>query len=364
MMYNHTAMEIVKLTTQNFQEVVDKAVTVLKNSGLIIYPTETCYGAGVVATDTQAVKKLLTYKKRPSGKAISIAVADKATAKKYVELNATAESVYEKFLPGPVTVISASKGSVAAGIASEFETLGIRIPDHGFALSLLKKIDLPITATSANSAGKKTPYAVNDILENLSERQKDLIDFIIDAGELPHNPPSTVIDTTKESMQVLRTGRIAPEGKIVQKVINEESEMREAGEKLAEEMSSEIENSGLLLIFNAELGAGKTQFVKGVAKKLGVGEIVKSPTYSLIEEYETQKGKLIHVDAWRMENLSELKQLGLEKHLTAGNVVAIEWSGAAEEYLAQLTRKSSVKQVFIEIVYTDRNTRKLKLIYT
>lgn len=356
-------MEIIRLTDKNKKAVLEKALFVLKNSGLVIYPTETCYGAGVIATDQKAVDKLLRYKKRPSGKAISVAVADKNTAKKYVTLNSSAENVYKKFLPGPVTVISASKGKVVAGIESEFATLGIRIPDYGFTLKLLQKLELPITATSANSAGKKTPYEVKDILENISDRQKGLIDLIIDAGKLPQNPPSTVIDTTKESMQVLRQGRIAAEGKVKLLEIHSEQEMQNAGAAMIKELKSKLANHCILLVFNAELGAGKTRFVKGVATELGIKEIVKSPTYSLVEEYDTSKGKLVHIDAWRMENLSELKQLRIENYLKPGNVVAIEWSGAAEEYLLELAEQQKVHQVFIEISYIDRNSRKLKIIY-
>ncbi len=357
-------MEIIKLSSNNFDEVVDKAISVLKKSGLVIYPTETCYGAGVVATDPIAVKKLLTYKKRPSGKAISIAVADKSIAQNYVKLNSSAENVYERFLPGPVTVISASKRKVVAGIESEYKTLGIRIPDYEFTQKLLKKLSLPMTATSANSAGKKTPYAVIDILQNISERQKNLIDLVIDAGELPHNPPSTVIDTTKESMQVLRKGRIAPEGKVKEILVKSEEQMRKEGSNLAKELSSDIQKNGILLIFNAELGAGKTQFVKGFAKQIGVEEIVKSPTYSLIEEYDYKNGKLIHVDAWRMENLSELKQLALENYLEEKNVVAVEWSGAVEEFLLDLTKSREVKTIFVEISYLEKDSRRLKIFYS
>jgi len=357
-------MEIIRLTDKNKKTVLEKALFVLKNSGLVIYPTETCYGAGVVATDREAVKKLLQFKKRPSGKAISIAVADKKTAKMYVEINTSAENIYKKFLPGPVTVISASKGKVVAGIESEFGTLGIRIPDYDFTLKLLQSLELPITATSANSAGKKTPYEVKDILENISERQKSLIDLIIDAGKLPQNPPSTVIDTTKESMQVLRKGRIAQGGQINLQTISSEEEMQKVGADMIKNLKSKLTKNCVLLIFNAELGAGKTQFVKGVATELGIKEIVKSPTYSLIEEYDIEKGKLVHIDAWRLENLSELKQLGIENYLKSGNVLAVEWSGAAEDYLLEQTKGRNVQLVFIEISYIDRNNRELKIIYS
>ena len=91
-------MERLKISQDNYEKVVEKAVTVLKEGGLIIYPTETCYGVGVVASNEEAVSKLLEYKKRPQGKAISIAVNSLLMAKKFVEVNKTAEKFYKEFL--------------------------------------------------------------------------------------------------------------------------------------------------------------------------------------------------------------------------------------------------------------------------
>ena len=350
-------MKILKLNNKNKKEILDEIVYVFKGGGLVVYPTETCYGAGVLANDKKAVKKLLKYKKRPSGKAISIAVYNQEMAERYVILNKTAKSVYEKFLPGPVTVISESKGNVIKDIESEFNTLGIRIPNYQFILELIEKLNTPITATSANSSGKKTPYTINDILENLSESQKGLIDLVIDAGELPKNPPSTVVDTTRESMQVLREGNL----KVAQNgiLVNNEEEMRTHGETFIQNNLKKIIQSGLIILLNAELGAGKTQFVKGIAKELGIEEIVKSPTYSIIEEYETPNGKLIHIDTWRLTNISELKQLSIDKLFTKGNVIAVEWSAGVEDYLSKIAEDKGLKIAKIDIAYIDADKRSL-----
>ena len=322
-------MKTMKLTKNNSMKIIEEAVAVLEQGGLIIFPTETCYGAGVKATDQSAVDKLLKYKKRPSGKAISIAVSNLEMAERFVELNESAMKIYKKFLPGPVTVVSKSKGKTAHGLVSEFDTLGIRIPDYGFLIQLVSNLDNPITSTSANSAGKKTPYKVEDILQNLSPKQKDLIDLIIDAGELPKNPPSTVIDTTRDAMQVLRQGDFKLD-KEESFLISNEDEMQLEGEKIVEIYSLEIKEKGLLIMLDAELGAGKTQFVKGVARKLGINEIVKSPTYSILEEYDYNGGKLLHMDTWRLTNISEFEQLGIDRYLKPGNVIAVEWSGGVE----------------------------------
>ena len=350
-------MQILKLT--NISETINTAVEILNAGGLVIYPTETCYGVAVNATDSVAVKKLLKYKKRPSGKAISIAVSDVEMAGKYVELNKEAKNIYKKFLPGPITVISKSKGVADSLLESEYQTLGVRIPDYEVAQKLIEKLGVPITATSANSSGKKTPYSVEDILDNLTAGQKALIDVILDAGQLPQNPPSTVIDTTRHSMQILRQGQIKLKNMLIKKRINNDGEMIEEGENLVKEKLKIIKSKGLLVLMNADLGAGKTHFVKGIGKSLGVEEIIKSPTYSIIEEYDHRFGKLVHVDTWRLENDSELKSLDLENYFRKGYVVAIEWAGREESYFKKIARKNKMETVQIEIDYVDLNSREL-----
>lgn len=357
-------MEIIKLTNDNEPEVLKEAIKVLQSSGLIIFPTETCYGAGVSAIDQIAVNKLLKYKKRPSGKAISIAVDSRKMAEKYVELNTEAIKIYERLLPGPVTVVSKSKSKVAKGLESEYKSLGIRIPDFKFTLDLINKLGTPITATSANSSGKKTPYKIGDILKNISNNQQGLINLIIDVGTLPSNPSSTVIDTTRGDLSILRKGKITSTSRIEKYIVTSEDEMRELGERFIDRLSKEIKNNSLILMFNADLGAGKTQFVKGVGVALGVNEIIKSPTYSIIEEYKSKSGQLIHIDAWRLENISELKQLKIENYMKPGNIIAIEWAGIVEGYLEELINRKKSDLVYIDIVYQDRDTRELKIIYS
>ncbi len=165
-------MQRLKLEKNNSAKLIEQAVTVLKNGGLMIYPTETCYGIGADATNQAAIKKLLDYKTKRNDKPISVAVSDKKMAAKYVHINKTADNIYDNFLPGPITVVSKSKHVLAQGVESSMGTQGIRIPDHAFILELLKVYKKPITATSANASYKKTPYTIADVLNNISEKQK------------------------------------------------------------------------------------------------------------------------------------------------------------------------------------------------
>lgn len=358
-------MQTIKLNSNNSKEVVQQATDCLEKGGLVIYPTETCYGAGVLATNQKAVDKLLKYKKRPHGKAITIAVTSKEMAKRYVDINPSADSIYDKFLPGPVTVVSDDKGVVARGLATEYSTLGVRIPDYKLILNIVKELDTPITATSANSSGKKTPYTIDDILDNLSDRQKSLIDLIIDAGELPRRPSSTVIDTTKSQMQILRKGDTSIHTTTQTITIKSDEQMQNLGAEFIKEKTELIANKCLVVLFNAELGAGKTQFVKGLAKELGIEERVKSPTYSLMEEYEyklsDKDAKLVHMDAWRLESIEEFGKLHIDKLILPSNVIVIEWAGNTEGYFVDLLKQGNVELIKIDIDYLDEVTREVRI---
>jgi L-threonylcarbamoyladenylate synthase len=190
------------------QKAIDLAVETLKQGGLVIYPTETVYGIGTDATNEAAIRKLNNYKRRPLGKPYSIAVENIKMAEKYARLNKTARSLYKEFLPGPLTIISTGRHILAPGVESETGTIGIRIPDYKIVLDIIKKFKKPITATSANASYQKRPYKISDILDNISQKQKKMIDLILDAGTLPENEPSTVIDTTLDDPVILRQGDI------------------------------------------------------------------------------------------------------------------------------------------------------------
>jgi len=305
----------------DFGQIID----VLEKGGLVIYPTETLYGIGADATNESAVRKLTEYKNRPFGKPYSIAVTDQEMAEKYVTLNETAKNLYKEFLPGPLTVISKGKHNLVQGVESEDGTLGIRIPDYPDVLNLLKRFGKPITSTSANASYKKRPYKISDILENISDKQKGLIDLIIDVGELPKNDPSTVVDTTLDDPVTLRQGKIK---------FGDKSEITSRSEEATQNLAKEIwqkyqphrDKRAIIFALQGEMGSGKTQFTKGLARAMGITELVTSPTFAIENEYGEGKDKLFHFDAWRLENPDELNALGFENLIKNKSVVSIEWA--------------------------------------
>ena len=347
-------MQIIDVRTTPEAEIITTTCDVLEKGGLILFPTETTYGAGVDATNPAAVEKLLAYKSRREGKPLSIAVKDKNTASEYVIINSQAEHIIDQFLPGPVTVVCKDKGKTAPGVASEFGTIGIRIPDHQLLLAILEAYGKPVTATSANASGKRRPYAIPHVLQHLSGTQKENIDLILDAGELPPNPPSTVIDTTLETPITLRQGtpRFTDESKQFAKTHSEQETMDLAG-KLVLKHWNDVQATGLILTLDGPLGVGKTVFTKGIAQFLTISEIITSPTYSYVEEYaytrHTTSGMLYHADLWKVAGDDEVSRLALKQLVAPNNILVVEWSSIAQEYLRHLSEEKKSPLVALTI---------------
>lgn len=342
------------LSTQSLspQEIITKTLEVLTQGGLIIYPTETTYGVGVDIENPAAVEKLLRYKGQRNQKPISIAVSSKEMASRYVSLNAEADRVYDAFLPGPVTVVSTAIKELPLGVASSDGKVGIRIPDYALILSLITKFSRGISATGANASNQKRPYTVQDVLDHTTTAQQELIDLIIDAGTLPPNEPSTVIDTTLDDIVVLRAG--ATSFSKSETILTQSAEDTIAFfAQIAKRYRSYYGYTPVLFAFQGEMGAGKTHAIKGLAKGLGIEEMITSPTYSFAHEFSfTNEGKSVlfaHIDAWRIQTYSELSAIGLVSYLQQNAVIALEWS---ERFTADLEKIPALQRILISIEKT------------
>lgn len=341
---------------KNDSKAIDKIVKTLKTGGLVIYPTETVYGVGVDATNPRAIDKLITYKNRPFGKPFSIAVANKGMAEKYVSLNKTAKNIYKNFLPGPVTVISKGKQKMAPGVESETGTLGIRIPNYKLVIEIINKLGRPITATSANASYKKRPYCVSDVLNNLSNKQKNLIDLIIDTGTLPKREPSTVIDTTLDDPVTLRQGDIKLSKS--QEVLSvSEDATKNIAKELWQKYESHHKDRAIVFALEGEMGTGKTQFTKGLALAMGIDNTVSSPTFILENEYQTDKNTLHHFDAWRMENDVDLEELDFGKLIKKHAVISIEWADRVTKTIRKHDEEAVV--IWVKIRYGKKENERL-----
>jgi L-threonylcarbamoyladenylate synthase len=358
-------MKIIHTNNTEKNKIIKQAVFCLQKGNLIIYPSETCYVLGADATNSRAVAKATAYKGQRRGKPISVAVADSKMASEYVEINPTAKNIFKNLLPGPVTVVCQGKHKVDPKIESQSGTLGIRIPDYRLFLEISKKFGKPITATSANVSGKKTPYCINDITKTLSKNKKDLLDLIIDAGKLPKNPPSVVFDTTLDQPEIIRQGKIDFSKLNAKSVItNSTKETREFAEKLLNKHLNKLSKSCLIFALQGELGSGKTQFAKGIGKGLNIGQKVNSPTFDIVHEYQFiykgRKNTFFHIDAWRLLTAKELYDLGFIKMVLPGNVVAIEWVEKGKKALDKALKSADNKTIWINLDHLDKNKRRIK----
>ncbi|MBI4653358.1 threonylcarbamoyl-AMP synthase [Candidatus Kuenenbacteria bacterium] len=189
---------------------IQKAVEILKNGGIIIYPTDTCYGIGVDATNKEAIKKLISLKGRDFKKPISVIVKNFKMAQEIGEFNSQAEKIFKKNLPGPLTLIVKKKKNVYQLpniLTANKSKIGIRMPNNKIALELVKKFNKPITTTSANISNKPECYSKQEILKQFKKNIKN-IDLILDTGKLPKTKPSTVIEIIGKKLKILRQGPI------------------------------------------------------------------------------------------------------------------------------------------------------------
>lgn len=198
-------MQILNTQSQNF---IEEIINVLNNGGTFVYPTETCYGIGVDASNAEAVSKIFEVKGRDENKPISIAVSSIEMAKEYVEISPLAEKLFNKYTPGPITIICKSKGKVDPRVESANSTLGIRIPDHVELLQIINDFGKAITSTSANKSGDANPYTIQNVMDSVGVEKTKLIDVFWDAGHIAERLPSTVIDTTQVPPIIVRQGEL------------------------------------------------------------------------------------------------------------------------------------------------------------
>lgn len=200
-------MEMIRLSASNVAKCAARAAEVLRAGGVVLYPTDTLYGLGADALSDEAVAKVRRIKGREEKKPIHCIVADIAMAERYAEVGSATRLLAEEFWPGPLTLVLRKKLEFTTGIARDIETIGIRIPKNNFCIALAREFGRPHTATSANVSGMPPERSVEAILAQLDEAARD-IDIIIDAGTLPAQKPSTVVDVSGVHPIILREGAI------------------------------------------------------------------------------------------------------------------------------------------------------------
>ena len=199
-------MEMIQLHEGNLEQTAKKAARVLSDGGIVLFPTDTLYGLAVDASDTDALERLKELKGAERRKPISVIVPDVKSIEHYATLDEVAGAFAKQFLPGPLTLVLPSKGSLPEELTLNGQ-LGIRIPNDLFTQALSKVFDRPYTATSANRTGLQTPETVTDFMTHFGASVAN-IDLIIDAGPRGGVLPSTVVGFRDGVPIVLREGVI------------------------------------------------------------------------------------------------------------------------------------------------------------
>lgn len=202
--------ELIKIDTsiRDWDKQLSKAAEVLRNGGLVAFPTETVYGLGANALDKRAVKGIYEAKGRPSDNPLIIHIAEESSLESLVDyIPPSAMVLIDTYWPGPLTLIMPKSGKVPSIITAGLDTIAIRMPSNPIALALIKKAGIPVAAPSANSSGKPSPTSAKHVLEDLNGK----VDIVIDGGNTDIGLESTVLDLTSDPPVILRPGGISCE---------------------------------------------------------------------------------------------------------------------------------------------------------
>jgi len=180
---------------------INKAITVLKEGGLIIYPTDTVYGIGCDIFNKEAVERVFSIKNEDQKKLLSFVCPDLKDISKYAKVSDASYKIMRKLLPGPYTFILPASKEAPKILWTKRKTVGIRIPDNPIALTLAKELGYPILSTSVTNRK-------GDILFDPSEIQAIFdpsVDLMLSVGSLG-STPSTIIDLSNDEPEIIRKG--------------------------------------------------------------------------------------------------------------------------------------------------------------
>lgn len=225
-------MQVVRINPQNPSlEIIKLAAKIIKQGGIIIYPTDTIYGIGANALDKEAIDKIYKIKKRPENKPLSVIVRDIKMAKKYCDIGVLQADIFKAVFPGPFTLIFKAKSAkkkndsmccfdypnnqsmesfCKSTVTVYKNTLSVRIPDYKITKLLSKEMGIPFAATSANISGLPGSGDIRKVLKQFGIDRKKIdfqklgIDLVLDAGILPKKNPSTIIDLTGKNPKIIR----------------------------------------------------------------------------------------------------------------------------------------------------------------
>ena len=189
------------------QAQIERGISILKQGGLVAFPTDTVYGLGTSANNQQAVARVYQIKERPKDMALPLLLAHTSQISEVAShVPPIAWLLADKFLPGALTIVLYKSNSVLDIVTGGGSTVAVRVPAHPIPVALAQDLG-PIVGTSANLSGKPSALTADEVCSQFGDK----IDLVIDAGRCPGGRESTIVDVTGEVPVVLREGAIPRE---------------------------------------------------------------------------------------------------------------------------------------------------------
>lgn len=185
--------------------VTQKAIDIVKNGGIIIFPTDTAFGIGCRIDDHAAVDRLFALRRRSTAQAMPVLISSQAMATQYYDSPSNiVRRLMKTYWPGALTIVAkCKKDLIYSPIRGGGETVGLRMPNHEIALEIIKQVGVPILGSSANFHGHPTPYHTADLDPELIQH----VDFVV-PGICVIKQASTVVDCTVSPYTILRQGAV------------------------------------------------------------------------------------------------------------------------------------------------------------
>ena len=190
----------------DIQEQVERGISILKQGGIIAFPTDTVYGLGAGANNQQAVARVYRIKERPRNIALPLLLVNISQIGEVAEpVPPIAWLLAHNFLPGALTIVLPKSNLVPDIITAGGITVAVRVPAHPIPIALAQGLGVPIVGTSANVSGKPSALTADEVYSQFGSK----IDLVIDGGRCPGGRESTIIDVTGEEPVILREGAIS-----------------------------------------------------------------------------------------------------------------------------------------------------------
>lgn len=192
----------------NILDKLNDAGKILREGGLVVFPTETVYGLGANALDSEASKAIFAAKGRPVDNPLIVHIYSIEQLSEITNgINTIARKAMEAFWPGPLTLIMEKSQNVPDAVTAGLNTVGVRMPKNDVAIALLKAAGVPIAAPSANTSGKPSPTKAEHVIFDMDGK----VDVILDGGPCDVGLESTILDTTSTPPTILRPGGVTLE---------------------------------------------------------------------------------------------------------------------------------------------------------